>query len=173
MSQIKASIETDMTARDVIRAITEHNGAWGCVVVPEFTFQERRIDAALIDTRQRRVRGFEVKVSRSDFLSDEKWQLYTAFTSDLSIACPAGLIQPEEVPDPFGLLWCTKEPGQRRYDGQTFTRYGSHWKKRPKNFQKRGGLAWQWRYLEIIETEFKRLAHVQVILQEQQDSTKP
>lgn len=112
--------------------------------IPEFTFYGLRIDAAVIDIRQRKVRGFEIKVSREDFLQDKKWQLYSQFCSELSIVCPAEVIQPEEVKSPFGLLWIGPV-------GEIW------WKKRPKNIQHREALAWTWRYLEILEIEFPRM----------------
>ena len=122
-------------------------GGWGSIYIPEYTHGSLRVDALILDTRTRWARGFEVKVSRSDFLADEKWKLYTQFCSSLSIACPSGLIQREEVGDPFGLLWI----GRERF-GTTAT-----WVKKPKRFQKRDGMAWLWTYVHIIEHELPRL----------------
>jgi hypothetical protein len=56
--------------------------------------------------------GYEVKVSRSDFLKDDKWQGYLAYCSDFYFVCPMGLIQPEELPPEAGLLWAN--PGATR-----------------------------------------------------------
>lgn len=52
--------------------------------------------------------GYEVKVSRSDFVGDDKWQNYLDLCSDFYFVCPDGLIQPSEVPDAAGLLWVAK-----------------------------------------------------------------
>lgn len=112
--------------------------------INEFTWRGLRIDAVLVDYHQRKVRGFEIKVSREDFLQDKKWQLYSQFCSELSIVCPAELLQPEEIKSPFGLLWIGP-------NGEYW------WKRRPKNIQHREALAWTWRYLEILETEFARV----------------
>jgi hypothetical protein len=50
----------------------------------------------------------EVKVSRADFLADAK-KPHRAHGQGLGLfryfMCPAGLIQPDEVPDKWGLLW--------------------------------------------------------------------
>ncbi|MBR8535396.1 hypothetical protein KDU71_07475 [Carboxylicivirga sediminis] len=51
----------------------------------------------------------EVKVSRSDFLSDKKkqWRRFPAWGmgDHRSYLCPEGLIKPEELPDKWGLLY--------------------------------------------------------------------
>lgn len=52
--------------------------------------------------------GYEVKVSRSDFLRDEKWQSYLPLCNHFSFVCPYGMIQPEELPAEVGLLWVNK-----------------------------------------------------------------
>lgn len=52
--------------------------------------------------------GYEVKVSRSDFLRDEKWPAYLQYCHLFSFVCPHGLIQPEELPSDVGLIWTTK-----------------------------------------------------------------
>jgi hypothetical protein len=49
--------------------------------------------------------GYEVKVSRNDFLNDEKWPAYMDYCHRFYFACPKGLIQPEELQDNVGLLW--------------------------------------------------------------------
>jgi hypothetical protein len=158
MNCIQQSIESDMTAKDVLQSLKNGIGTgYGNIFIPEFTFADLRIDGIFIDTDKRRIRGIEVKVSRADFKADEKWQLYTQFTSDLSIACPKGLIQKDEVPSPFGLIWCEKEfiPAEKMWDKKERTNYFAHWVKKPKRFNN-NGLAWFWRYTEILETEFKR-----------------
>ena len=52
--------------------------------------------------------GYEIKVSRSDFVNDEKWRGYLPYCNEFYFVCPSGLIQPEELPDDTGLLWLAK-----------------------------------------------------------------
>lgn len=52
--------------------------------------------------------GYEVKTSRSDFQRDDKWHDYLPYCNQLYFVCPYNLIQPEEVPNPAGLLWVSK-----------------------------------------------------------------
>ncbi len=52
--------------------------------------------------------GYEIKVSRSDFLNDRKWINYLEFCNEFYFVCPWGLISPKEVPDKSGLLYATK-----------------------------------------------------------------
>lgn len=54
--------------------------------------------------RRPKFHGYEVKVSRSDFLSDDKWLAYLDYCHAFSFACPAGLIKPEELPPEVGLV---------------------------------------------------------------------
>jgi hypothetical protein len=117
---------------------------WANIYINEFTYGDKRIDALIIDTDHKWLRGFEIKVSRSDFLNDEKWENYSSFCSSLSIVCPWGLIQREEISKPFGLLWVSRNGCLK-------------WIRRPKNFQKREALAWRFLYYRVMETEFKRL----------------
>ena len=49
--------------------------------------------------------GYEVKVSRSDFLNDRKWQEYLPVCHEFYLATPAKLVAPEELPPDVGLLW--------------------------------------------------------------------
>ena len=48
---------------------------------------------------------YEVKVSRSDFLADEKWKDYLPYCNKLYFACPPHLIEPGEVSGEAGLRW--------------------------------------------------------------------
>lgn len=52
--------------------------------------------------------GYEVKVSRSDFLADNKWQDYLPLCHQLFFVTPWGLVDPSEVPGNVGLIWCSK-----------------------------------------------------------------
>jgi len=130
-----------MTALEIKNRL--RNMSWHGLFIDEFTFGNQRIDAVIVDTIHRWVRGFEIKMSRADFLRDSKWSAYTRFLSSLSIVCPEGLIKPEEIEKPFGLLWVTE------------TRF--QWKKRPCNFQERRNLAWLWTYIRILEVEVPRM----------------
>lgn len=52
--------------------------------------------------------GYEVKVSRSDFLQDNKWQEYLEYCNEFSFVCPTGLILPEELTEGVGLYYVSK-----------------------------------------------------------------
>lgn len=55
------------------------------------------------------ITGYEVKVSRQDFLNDSKWPAYKNMCHRFYFACPKGLIQPDELPDDVGLIWFNPE----------------------------------------------------------------
>lgn len=67
----------------------------------------QRIDALAIKRSwtQPCITAYEVKVSRSDFMSDDKWRRYRDYCHRLYFACPSGLIQPEELAEDIGLIW--------------------------------------------------------------------
>lgn len=55
------------------------------------------------------ITGYEIKVSRQDFLRDEKWPAYKELCHRFSFVCPRGLITPDELPDDVGLIWYNPE----------------------------------------------------------------
>ncbi|MEN1969000.1 MmcB family DNA repair protein [Lentibacillus sp. N15] len=55
------------------------------------------------------ITGYEIKVSRSDFLADEKWGAYKNYCHRLDFVVPNGLIKPEELPDDIGLIYYNPE----------------------------------------------------------------
>ena len=52
--------------------------------------------------------GYEVKVSRADFLNDDKWPAYLGCCHQFYFACPWKLIMPDELPKEVGLMWMTQ-----------------------------------------------------------------
>lgn len=57
---------------------------------------------------------YEIKVSRSDFLRDEKWMGYLDYCNQFYFVTPPKLVAPEEVPECAGLL-CVSRTGTRLY----------------------------------------------------------
>lgn len=49
--------------------------------------------------------GYEIKISKSDFLTDKKWTGYLSYCNELYFVCPSHLIQPNEVGEQVGLMW--------------------------------------------------------------------
>ena len=52
--------------------------------------------------------GYEIKVSRSDFLGDNKWPQYLKYCSQFYFVAPSGVIKPGELPKRVGLVVPTK-----------------------------------------------------------------
>lgn len=59
------------------------------------------------------ITGYEVKVSRSDFLRDEKWRAYLPMCNQLYFAVAPGVCDPSEVPEICGLVMVTQNGGLR------------------------------------------------------------
>jgi hypothetical protein len=51
--------------------------------------------------------GYETKISRNDFLRDQKWQQYLNLCNEFYFVCPPGLISLDELPPSVGLLHAT------------------------------------------------------------------
>lgn len=51
--------------------------------------------------------AYEIKVARSDFLADDKWQGYLPFCDEFVFVAPPGVIEVSEVPADAGLLVCS------------------------------------------------------------------
>ena len=54
------------------------------------------------------VTGYEVKVSRQDFISDSKWPGYLEYCNAFYFVCPPDVIRPDEVGNDAGLYWVSK-----------------------------------------------------------------
>ena len=55
--------------------------------------------------------GYEVKISRSDFLRDAKFYTYEELCNCLYIVCPKGMIERTELPESVGLMYY--DPGKK------------------------------------------------------------
>jgi hypothetical protein len=51
--------------------------------------------------------AYEIKISRQDFLSDNKWRGYLPFCNEFLFVAPPGVIETGEVPEDAGLLVCS------------------------------------------------------------------
>lgn len=51
------------------------------------------------------ITGYEIKVSRGDFLQDNKWHLYLQYCNEFYFVVPKGLIKKDELPDSVGLIY--------------------------------------------------------------------
>lgn len=51
------------------------------------------------------ITGYEIKVSRGDFLQDNKWHLYLQYCNEFYFVVPAGFIAKEEIPENVGLIY--------------------------------------------------------------------
>jgi hypothetical protein len=58
--------------------------------------------------------AYEIKVSRSDFKKDEKWQTYLPYCNNFYFVCPPGIISTEELPPEAG-LYVTSSNGTRLF----------------------------------------------------------
>jgi hypothetical protein len=109
-----------MIAKDLLGLLAQKH--WEDVFVPECkdgpTQQGShfRLDAWVMKKSWSNpaVFGYEIKVSRGDFLQDTKWPAYLPMCNQLYFVCPTGLIDPSETPAEVGLLWSSKN-GSRLY----------------------------------------------------------
>lgn len=55
--------------------------------------------------------GYEVKISRSDFLRDAKYTRYMPYCHELYFVTPTGMVQRQEVEENIGLIWYNPATG--------------------------------------------------------------
>jgi len=88
----------------------------------------RRIDIFYFSRWNRETMGYEIKMSRQDFLQDKKWKKYLQFCTRFYFVAPKGIIKPEELPENIGLLefefvkrelWGSGEEADIEYKMQT------------------------------------------------------
>ncbi|KFI93211.1 hypothetical protein BISA_1377 [Bifidobacterium saguini DSM 23967] len=102
-----------ITAVDVECALVERYrrdglGYWPQPEVVDVNGDRLRLDGVSLNIDWRNnmwISGYEVKVSRSDFLRDAKYLRYKDYVDDLTLVCPARMIDRDEIPEPVGLLW--------------------------------------------------------------------
>jgi len=68
--------------------------------------------------------GYEVKVSRQDFLSDSKWHGYLDYCNEFYFVCPPELIQPNELPPKRVLYWTSKNEMSYQEESSLPERHG-------------------------------------------------
>ena len=96
-----------------------------------------RYDLMILNAQQQYFRAFEFKRTRSDFLQDlrsGKWVKYLDFCNSFTWVCPRGLIHPDEILSPMGLLWITDEQKVECYD-HSYIWIKSEWKKLPRKLE--------------------------------------
>jgi len=59
-----------------------------------------------------RMVGYEIKISRADFLQDGKMHLYLPYVHEFYVVCPAKMIDKKEIPDDMGLMWFNPDTGE-------------------------------------------------------------
>jgi hypothetical protein len=99
------------TTEDILRVLQRRHARdlWFLEVKDGATWtrSHRRLDALAIRPSWSHPRfvGYEVKISRQDFLRDTKWDGYVPLVHQFSFACPWGLIEAAELPEGIGLFW--------------------------------------------------------------------
>lgn len=99
--------EQPITSDDIKSALAaKHHGD---IFVPECNngptgSQYRRIDAWVMNRSWARLTytGYEIKISRSDFLQDKKWVEYLPMCHQLYFVTPRGLVTKSEIPPECG-----------------------------------------------------------------------
>ena len=117
----------------------------------EFGIDGCRFDCVLFNGHRQRIRGFEFKVSRADFLHEirtGKWKRYLSYCHTFSFVCPKGLIDKSEIPPKVGLLWITTVNEHYGYTDRKYDFPKGLWIKRPHFLG------------EIPEIEFRKIVLV-------------
>lgn len=103
-----------VTSTDIKRALAEKH--WRDFFLTEVksgsSWMTARGDMKILDAlairkswTSPRFTGYEVKISRSDFLRDAKFYTYEELCNCLYLVCPKGMIQRTEIPESVGLMY--------------------------------------------------------------------
>jgi len=81
-----------------------------CKDGPTWSGSHLRLDAWAMPRSWSKLRyiGYEIKISRSDFLKDQKYVEYLNLCNELYFVCPQGIIKEDELTDGIGLLIVSK-----------------------------------------------------------------
>lgn len=100
-----------MTAKEIMRLLREKHKedlfVPECKNGPTQTRSHFRMDAWVMrkSWSDPCVTAYEVKVTRADFLGDNKWKKYLDCCNVFAFVCPKGIIKPEELPQDVGLFY--------------------------------------------------------------------
>jgi len=158
-----------MTARDIRACFREHYeqrfrevGLFEFGISTEGDYYGSIFDAFIVVPDRQVFKGFEFKVSRSDFLSDQKprhrygpmtpkWKAYLTYCNLFAWVCPEGLIKSEEVEPPAGLIWIV--PASPKFD--LISGFQFRLMKRPRRINKDMPIALQRRILFFFAARAK------------------
>ena len=104
----------------------------------EFGVSWKRFDLMILNASKQIFRGFEFKRTRGDFLQDlrsGKRVDYLNYCNTFTWVCPEGLIHPDEIISPCGLLWIDDKAIRENWDSGTYFWIKSQWKKMPKGME--------------------------------------
>lgn len=111
---------SDITAKDIIDLLAVKHSqdvfVAECKTGPSYGRACQRFDAWVLPRSytQFRTIGYEVKVSRGDFMQDDKWQGYLPYCHEFNFVAPPGVIEPGELPEGIG-LYVTSKNGTRLF----------------------------------------------------------
>lgn len=103
MSQHAQDTEFDRIAAGLARGLSRHFRALGQVCLTEFSLHNRRRADVIALDREGAFTIVEIKSSRADFMTDQKWQEYLQFCDRFYFAVDENFPS-ELIPDDCGLI---------------------------------------------------------------------
>lgn len=104
---IEMNDKKELTPTEKIRNLCHYHcikNSQDAMWMEEFSWGGFRFDVITVDLFNWNIRGFEVKVSREDFLADKKWKNYLPYVNFFYFATLPGVITPGELPEEIGWL---------------------------------------------------------------------
>jgi len=95
-----------ITAYDILKSLSGGNfNTQSVVEVSEFSpYHSNLIRLDMFAWQPDKTWGYEIKVTKNDFKTDNKWQTYLNYCDFFYFVAPKGLIDLEELPEKVGLI---------------------------------------------------------------------
>lgn len=122
----------DVTIADIKKYFLEYNNKGPFFSMFETGINNLRFDLIRVNAFQHKVRIFEFKSCRQDFISDKKWGKYLRYCHTFTFVCARNVIKKEDLPPGIGLLWVFKWRHNTNNQTTGSWRLSADWIKRPK-----------------------------------------
>ena len=128
------NIDKNVDLADIKKFVVRRHRRNGIeICIHELGVGNYRFDFLSLNPYSQKVRIFEYKTNRADFVNDKKWRGYLPYCNTLAFVTPLGLINVKDLPTGVGLLQVFK--WQRTHQTDSRQWLGAVWCRKPHGRQ--------------------------------------